>query len=55
MGKQMNIPSSVLNSLKAKLKEIEFDQRSKDIFDRSEEDPEYIKSMVKIAFLMGLR
>jgi hypothetical protein len=55
MGKQMNIPASVLNSLKAKLKEIEFDQRSKDIFDRSEEDPEYIKSMVKISFLMGLR
>jgi hypothetical protein len=55
LGRQMNIPDSVLNSLKAKLKEMEFDQKSNDIFDKSKEDPSFIKGMVKIAFLMGLR
>lgn len=53
-GKSGSIPSVVLDSLKAKLKEIDYEQRSRDIFDQSPEDPDFIKGMVKISHLMGL-
>ena len=54
MGRQNNVPKEVVNSLKAKLNELDFEKRSEDIFDQSEEDPQFIKNMVKVAYVMGL-
>jgi hypothetical protein len=54
LGKGGSIPQTVLATLKSKLNEIDFEQRSQDIFDRSEESPEFIKGIVKVSHLMGL-
>lgn len=49
-----NIPDSVMMSLKSKLSDINFEDRSTDIFDNCDEDPKFIKDMVKKSVLMGL-
>lgn len=53
-GSGSGIPKELTMSLIAKVKEAGIDSRIKDIFDRSKEDPEYIKAMVKESYRMGL-
>jgi hypothetical protein len=52
--KSSSIPDSVMMSLKSKLAEIKFEEISSDIFDECDEDPKFIKDMVKKSVLMGL-
>jgi len=50
----ISIPKEITMSLKSKLKELEIDKRTEDIFDQSLEDPTFIKNMVKKSVHMGL-
>lgn len=52
--KSSNIPDSVMMSLKSKLAEMKFEEISSDIFDECDEDPSFVKEMVKKSVLMGL-
>jgi hypothetical protein len=53
-GGSSSVPKELTMGLIAKVKEMGLDLRIRDIFDKSKEDPEYIKAMVKESSRMGL-